>query len=121
MYAPVTALTCRTEPPSRAPPSVPAACHPCSRFRLPERWTIELESPTRSPLGQVLMVGSHSFPVDTHTFWPLDVAATLDHTLPPIEPLGTLCHVCTTAPVCWSSSTTPPWISGLSQREARPM
>jgi len=48
-------------------------------------------------------------------------AAMLDQTLPPIEPLGTLCHVFKTEPVCWSSSTTPPRTSGVSQREASPM
>jgi hypothetical protein len=59
-----------------------------------------LESPIWVPPGQVSTVGSHSFPVDTQTLRPFAVAAMLDHTLAPIEPSGTLCHVCSTAPVC---------------------
>ena len=66
------------------------------------------------------MVGSHSFPVDTQTSLPVDETATLDQMLPPTDPAGTVCQVCSTWPVCWSSSTTPPRISGLSQFDARP-
>ena len=72
------------------------------------------------PEGQVLIVGSHSLPVDTHTSLPFDDAATLDQTLPPIDPAGTVCQVFSTCPVCWSSSTTPPRISGLSQADDKP-
>ena len=66
------------------------------------------------------MVGSHSFPVDTHTSLPVDETAALDQTLPPIDPAGTVYQVCSTWPVCWSSSTSPPRMSGLSQLDARP-
>ena len=58
--------------------------------------------------------------VDAHTSLPLGDAATLDQTLPPIDPAGTEYQVCSTWPVCWSNSTTPPRISGMSQPEDRP-
>ena len=65
-------------------------------------------------------MGSHSLPVDTQRSLPVDEAATLDQTLPPIDPAGTVYQVCSTWPVCWSSSTTPPRISGLSQPDDKP-
>ncbi len=85
-----------------------------------DRCTIEREFPIWLPAGQVLMVGSHSLPVDTQRSLPLADAATLVQMLPPIDPAGTVNQVCSTWPVCWLSSTTPPPISGLSQPDARP-
>lgn len=101
-------------------PAVPGACQACSSFSDEDRCTIDRECPILLPDGQVLIVGSHSLPVDTHRSLPVEEAVTVDHTLPPIDPAGTEYQVCSTRPVCWSSSTTPPRISGLSQPEARP-
>ena len=101
-------------------PAVPGACHACSSFSDEDRCTIDSECPILLPAGHVLIVGSHSLPVDTHTSVPADEAATLDQTLPPIDPAGTVYQVCSTWPVCWSSSTTPPRISGSSHSDARP-
>jgi len=72
------------------------------------------------PGGQVSATGKHSLPVDTHTSLPAGDTATLDQTLPPIDPAGTEYQVCSTCPVCWSSSTTPPRISGLSHPDDSP-
>src|ERR1700722_9765887 len=98
-------------------PAVPGACQAWSRPSEPDRCTMDSEFPILLPDGQVCTVGSHSFPVDTHTSLPVDEAATLDQTLPPIDPLGTVYQVCNTLPLCWSSSTTPPRICGMSQLE----
>jgi len=81
---------------------------------------MDSELPILLPAGQVFTVGSHSFPVDTQTSLPVDEAAMLDQTVPPIDPFGTVNQVCSTWPVCWSSSTTPPRMSGSSQFEASP-
>src|SRR5215472_828233 len=105
---------------SRPCPAVPAACHACSSVSDADRCTIDSEWPILLPGGHVLIVGSHSLPVDTQTSLPLAVAAALDQMLPPSDPLGTVCQVCSTWPVCWPSSTSPPRISGMSQLDARP-
>src|SRR5262249_15928584 len=94
--------------------------HACSSFSDADRCTMDKECPIWLPAGQVLIVGSHSLPVDTHRSLPFDVAATLDQTPPPIDPVGTENQVCSTWPVCWSSSTTLPRASGRSQPDARP-
>src|SRR5262249_15755827 len=69
-------------------PAVPGACHACSSFSDADRCTMDNECPIWLPAGQTLTVGSHSLPVDTHRSLPFDVAATLDHTPPPIHPLA---------------------------------
>ena len=85
-----------------------------------DRCTIDRAWPILLPGGQVSIVGSHSLPVDTHISLPLRVAAALDQMLPPTDPRGTVCQVCSTRPVCWLSSTRPPRISGVSQLDDRP-
>src|SRR5712692_5367756 len=101
-------------------PAAPGTRHACRNFSDGDRCTIDRECPILLPAGQVLIVGSHSLPVDTHRSLPLDDAATLDQTPPPIDPAGTAYQVCSTTPVCWSSSTTPPRLSGWSQPDAKP-
>src|SRR5258708_13813983 len=110
------------EPKSRSlpPPAVPGACHACSSLSDPDRCTMDSECPILLPAGQVLMVGSHSLPVDTQTSLPVDETATLDQTLPAMDPAGIVCQVCSTLPVRWSSSSTPPRMSGLAQFDDRP-
>src|SRR5712671_6866517 len=88
-------------------PAAPGTRHACRNL-------IDRECPILLPAGQVLIVGSHSLPVDTHTSLPVDDAAALDQTLPPIDPADTECQVCSTWPECWSSSTTPPRMRGMS-------
>ena len=81
---------------------------------------MDSEFPILLPAGHVSTVGSHSFPVDTHTSLPVDDAKMLVQMLPPIDPVGTVYQVCSTVPACWSSSTTPPRISGASQLDDSP-
>src|SRR6185436_10007602 len=66
----------------------------------------------------VVPVGS-GLPVVTHTFEP--AAAALLQTLAPTRPDGTAKYVCSSAPVCWSTDTTPPRTRFASQFAARPM
>src|SRR5438874_738717 len=101
-------------------PAVPGARQAWSRLSDPDRCTMDSELPILLPAGHVLTVGSHSFPVDTHTSLPVEETATLVQMLPPIDPAGTVNQVCSTLPVCWSSSTTPPRMSGSSQLADRP-
>src|SRR5215471_7307942 len=101
-------------------PAMPGARQACSRPSEPDRCTMDSEFPILLPTGQLLTVGSHSFPVVTHTSLSVDEAATLVQTAPPSDPFGTVNQVCSTWPVCWSSSTTPPRMSGSSQFEASP-
>src|SRR6185312_4049923 len=101
-------------------PAVPGACQACSRRSDGERCTIDRECPILLPAGQVFTVGSHSFPVDTQTSLSVDETVTLVQMLPPIDPAGTVYQVCSTWPVCWSSSTTPPRMSGSSQFDDMP-
>src|SRR5262245_19194621 len=101
-------------------PAVPGARQACSRPSDPDRCTMDSELPILLPAGQVFTAGSHSFPVDTQTSLPVDEAATLVQMLPPIDPAGPVYQVCSTLPACWSSSTTPPRISGSSQLDERP-
>src|SRR5689334_13100210 len=101
-------------------PAAPGTCHASSRASEPESRTIDSASLVWLPAGQVFTSGSHSLPVATHRLVPDPVAATDVHTLPPIEPSGTEYQVCSTAPVCWSISTTPPRTSGSSQKLEMP-
>src|SRR5262245_25440439 len=101
-------------------PAVPGACQAWSRASDEDRCTMDSECPILLPGGQVFTVGSHSFPVAAHTSLPVDVATMLVQTVPPTDPLGTVNQVCSTLPVCWSSSTTPPRISGSSHWHASP-
>src|SRR6266567_1889148 len=100
--------------------AVPGACRAWSRPSDGDRCTIDSEFPILLPAGQVLTVGPHSFPVDTQMSLAVDEAATLDQTAPPIDPFGTVNHVCRTWPVCSSSSTPPPRMSGSSRFDAGP-
>src|SRR5207248_685799 len=117
MNAPVDGFTWPTEPPNFVPPIVVGSP---LRYSVPDRCAMDSEFPILLPAGQLFTVGSHSFPVDTHTSLSVDEAATLDQTAPPIDPFGTVNQVCSTWPVCWSSSTTPPRMSGSSQFDASP-
>src|SRR5260370_32995339 len=95
-------------------PAVPGACQAWSRPSDGDRCTMDSECPILLPAGHVLIVGSHSFPVATHTSLSVDAAATLHQTLPPRDPAGTAYQAWRTRPVCWSRSTNPPRITGPS-------
>src|SRR5215470_17896569 len=58
-------------------------------------------------------------PVETATL-PSGRTATLLQTLPPSVPAGSVDQLASWLPVPWSNANTPPWTSGLSQREAMP-
>src|SRR5436190_16589885 len=82
----------------------PGTCHAALRARVDaSSRTMEFQSPG---------VPSCALPVVTQT--DLVPAATLDHTLPPIEPDGTVNQVAPGAPECWSYERIPPWIRGVS-------
>src|SRR6516225_5842510 len=96
-------------------------CQACRNASDPDRCTIDSEFPNWLPGGQVSPNAAlHWLPVETHTSLPVDDATMLDQTLAPIDPAGRAYQVCNTLPVCWSSSTTPPRISGLSHSADRP-